>query len=738
MKLFIAEKPSLARAIVDGMGGNAEKRNGYYVLGDKVVTWSRGHILRNKMPEEINPAFKKWEFENLPYKFTPLEHVPVEEARPQLEVIGRLLREAKVIINAGDPDEEGQLLIDEILTYYGVNPDADNIFRVLISDINEKAVQRALSKLKPNKEFSGMRNTALARSGADLIYGINMTQGYTLKAKESGYDGLLSVGRVQTPILGLIVARSRARRDFVAADFYRIYADINTPTGKFSAELSVPEDAPTDEKGRLVDKDYTDKLLSRLKGSQIKVMTKDETQQVSKPPYLMSLLSLQIHMGKLTGMSSSDVLKHAQSLYETHKAASYPRTDNSYISTEQWEAAADTLAVIGEMNPDLVPLIERADPGLKSPAVNDKKISAHTAIIPVPTSLKQLSKQELAVYTELSKLYIAQFYPNKVKQQLSLTIGNDSFVFNTKSSVVTEKGWSEIFTEENEAEEDNSAYSFLCKIEEGTVFNNISYRIEKGKTTPPELYTEPTLMADLPQVKKYVEDERLREVFAKRDKERGEDNAGIGTPATRSGIFETLKQRGYFTIERKKLIPTRAGEDFYDALPRIAVVPDMTALWAIEQDLIKEGRITVDAFLSKVERFVEQQIENLRHSTIELASFPCPDCGKKLRLVKGKNGDFWACSGFRDEPQCKVTFPDNKGIPDFDGELKAKADAKKARQLKATTCPNCSRQLKRMADKKDEDKYYWACLGIFDNENPCKSFFPDEKGKPQLKGKVKS
>lgn len=734
MKLFIAEKPSLARAIVDGIGGNAEKRNGYYIIGDKVITWSRGHILRNKMPQEINPEYKVWKFENLPIKFTPLEHIPVEDARPQLEIIGRLLREAKVIINAGDPDEEGQLLIDEILEYYGINPDADNVYRVLISDVNEKAVQKALSKLKPNSEFAGLRNTALARSGADLIYGINMTQAYTLKARESGYNGLLSVGRVQTAIHGLIVSRARARRDFVPSDFYRVIADVKTAKYAFSAELVVPETAPTDDKGRIVDKNYADTLINRLKGSQLTVKTKEKLPQVSKPPHLMSLLSLQVHMGKLSGMSSSDVLKYAQSLYE-NKSSSYPRTDNSYISTEQWEAASATLTTIGEIAPELLPIISKADTAKKSPAVNDKKISAHTAIIPVPTSRRELSKGEMAVYTELSKIYISQFYSDKIKENIKVTLGNDEFEFRAKSSKVTDKGWSDIFLDEEDSVENNSDFDVLNEIMEGESFFSVDFYLEKGKTTAPELYTEPSLMADLPQVKKYVEDENLREVFAKRDKERGEDNAGIGTPATRSAIFETLKKRGYFVIERKKIIPTKAGEDFYDALPRIAVVPDMTALWSIEQDLIKEGHITVDLFLEKIEKFVSQQIENLRHTTIQLASYACPKCGKSLRLVKGKNGDFWACNGFRDEPQCLVTFPDYKGAPDTEGIIQKKADAKKARELKATTCPNCSRQLKRIKDKKEEGKFYWACSGVFDNANPCKSFFPDEKGKPQLKAK---
>ncbi|NWA64071.1 topoisomerase DNA-binding C4 zinc finger domain-containing protein [Pantoea sp. B9002] len=738
MKLFIAEKPSLARAIVDGIGGNAEKKNGYYKIGDKFITWSRGHILRNKMPDEINPEFKKWKFENLPYKFTPLELVPVEETRPQLEIIGRLLQQAKVIINAGDPDEEGQLLIDEILDYYGVNPDADNVYRVLIADVNEKAVQKSLSKLKPNKEFAGLRHTALARSGADLIYGINMTQAYTLKAQESGYTGLLSVGRVQTAIHGLIVSRARARRDFVASDFYRIIADVKAKGKTFSAELSVPDSAPTDDKGRIVNKDYADALISRLKGTQFSIVEKEQSPQVSKSPLLMSLLSLQIHMGKLSGMSSKDVDKCAQTLYETHKAASYPRTDNSYISTEQWEAAGETLETIAKIAPDLLPLIKNADTNKKSRAVNDKKISAHTAIIPVPTNPKELSKAEMAVYIELSKIYIAQFYPDKIKEKISLMISNGDFYFESKSSKVTERGWSEIFSDDDDSEDENSYFDILNIFEADDVLTSIEFRIEKGKTTAPELYTEPTLLADLPQVKKYVEDERLREAFAKRDKERGEDNAGIGTPATRSGIFDTLKQRGYFTIERKKIIPTKAGEDFYDALPRIAVVPDMTALWSIEQGLIREGQITVDAFLAKVETFVSQQIDNLKNITIELASYSCPECGKKLRLLKGKNGDFWSCSGFRDEPQCTVTFPDHKGSPDTEGVVKAKADAKKARELKATTCPKCSRQLKRIKDKKEEGKYYWACSGLFDTTNPCKSFFPEEKGKPLLKGKDKS
>lgn len=738
MKLFIAEKPSLARAIVAGMGGNAEKRNGYYVLGDKVITWSVGHILRNKMPEEINPAFKKWDFKNLPIKFTPLEVVPVEKTKSQLDIIGALLRKAKVIINAGDPDEEGQLLIDEILEYYDIDPDGDNVYRVLISDVNEKAVQKSLSKLKPNKEFSGLRYTALARSGADLIYGINMTQAYTLKAKESGYDGVLSVGRVQTAIHGLIVSRARARRDFVSSDFYRVIADVKTHEGKtFSAELSVPGDAPQDDKGRILDKNYADRLIASLQQEKSCVVkTKEQAQQISPPPHLLSLLSLQVHMGKLTGMSSKDVLKHAQSLYE-NKVSSYPRTDNSYISLEQWEAAEDTLATVSAIAPDLLPLISNADPSRKSPAVNDKKITAHTAIIPVPTSPKALNNGELAVYSELSKFYIAQFYPDKVKEKISMTLSVGDYELISKSSKITEHGWANIFSDDGANENESTEFEVLNLVQEGDTFGSVSFRIEKGKTTAPELYTEPTLMADLPQVRKYVEDERLREVFAKRDKERGEDNTGIGTPATRSTIFDTLKQRGYFTVERKKLVPTKAGEDFYDALPRIAVVPDMTALWAIEQDLIKEGRITVDMFLAKVEKFVSQQIDNLRDTTISMANYPCPKCGKKLRMVKGKNGDFWACSGFRDDPQCKVTFQDYKGEPDIEGVLQKKADAKKAREIKATTCPKCSRQLKRIKDKKEEGKYIWACSGVFDDVNPCKTFYPEEKGKPLLKGKTK-
>lgn len=743
-QLHIAEKPSLARAIVDGLvantGHEAVKRNGYYEVGDDVVTYCVGHLLENVKPDEINPAYKHWNMADLPMKLTPIKLKPKKDTESQLKVVASLLPKAQVIVNAGDPDDEGQLLVDEVLEYYGVDPDSDKVLRVLINDVNIKPVQEALNNLKPNKDFAHMRHTAQARSYADYVYGMNLSRGYTLKAQQSGFEGQLSVGRVQTVVHGLIVKRYRAHNAFTPSFFYRLFAQVKIQGKAVGIELVPPENAPVDDKGRIISESYAKDIAERLKGKVARVESVIEDVKKQAPEQPLSLLKLTVRMGKIADMEGDEVLKATQALYETHKASSYPRTDNRFMSEAQWEAAAETFKTILKIAPELSEFVEMADPKARSKAVNDKKTSAHTAIIPVVTGDKQLSKSEQAVYTEIARFYLAQFLPTKDTSLVKADFDIDGLKFVAKGKNLINAGWSLLLSgkvdDEPEDDEDSNSdiFSSLSGLKNGDELPVTDITHEKGATTPPELYTSSSLMNDLPQVRKYVENAELREIFKKRDKERGGDNAGIGTPATRAGILPTLKKRGLYDVVKKKLVPTKAGEDFFDALPSIIVNPDITALWAIEQEKIVAGEITVDQFVSGVEKFVDEQIALVRVSEMKIAVHECPVCKKPMRKVSGKFGDFWACTGFRDDPQCKTSLPDYKGEPDYEGKGKAATEAKKVREEKATTCPKCKKRLKRLKSKKTEGEFYWACEGVFDKS--CTSFFPDTNGKPELKPKT--
>lgn len=749
-KLYIAEKPSLARAIVEGLAANngvtAVKRNGYFEVGADTVTYCVGHLLENLMPDEINPAYKRWDMATLPMKLTPIQLKPKTDTASQLKVIESLLPKAEIIVNAGDPDDEGQLLVDEVLEFYGVDPDSDNILRVSINDVNLKPVQAALNELKPNKDFAYMRHTAQARSYADFVYGLNLTRGYTIKAQQNGFQGQLSVGRVQTVVFGMIVKRYREHYAFKPAYFYKIFAQVKVQGKIINLELTPPEDAPVDDKGRIIDEAYAREIALKLKGKFATVESLDETVKKESPAQPLSLLKLQVRMGQIAGMEAEDVLKYTQALYETHKASSYPRTDNRYITEAQWAAAAETFETISKIAPALSPFVNMADPNARSKAVNDKKTSAHTALIPVVTGMKSLSENERAVYTEIARFYLAQFLPTKDVAYVKASFVIDGLKFIAKDSKVINAGWSSLISgsvddeQDDESKElntsDSDVFIALSSLKGGDALEVTLTSTDKGATTPPELYTSASLMNDLPLVRKYVEDLELREVFKRRDKERGADNAGIGTPATRSTILPLLRKRGLYDVVKKKLVPTKAGEDFFDALPAIIVNPDITALWSIEQEKIVAGEITVADFVASVEQFVEEQIASLRDSVMKIAVHDCPTCKKPMRKLSGTNGDFWACTGFRDDPQCKTTLPDFKGEPDYEGKGRLAAEAKKAKADKATTCPKCKKKLKRLKSKKAEGEFYWACEGVFDKT--CVSYFPDVKGKPELKPKTET
>ena len=636
MRLFIAEKPQLAEVIANALG-TPVKSHGYFTVGDDVVTWCVGHLLELLSPEEHNPALKEWSWETLPLPLRPHKYKPIERTASQFNVVASLLKKADQVVHAGDPDDEGQLLVDEVLQFTNCNLP---VKRVLINDMNTKAAQKALQNLRDNSEFAGLSRKALARSVGDQIFGFNMTRAYTLANLESGRSGVFSVGRVQTPVHGLICRRYRQNKEHKDAYYYSATATLKIGGHDVPAKLIVPEGAPVDEKGRIIQEDYINGVKAQCESQTATLLTLTIADKETPPRLPFSLLDLQARMSTLYGYTAQETLDITQSLRDKHSAITYNRSDCSYLSSEQHETAPGTLSCIGESVSVLKNLVDEANPVKKSRAFDDSKITAHTAIIPAETTvnLSAMTEQEKNVYLEIARYFIAQFLENKKYQKVDATFEVAGYQFATACTKTTDEGWKKLFLndkDEEEDEDDNTLFSVISGLNKGDTGSCHCMDVKREKVSPPPLYTEATLLKDLRRVAAYVTDEHIRSLLISKDDGKTGENGGIGTPATRAAIIETLKERGFITVEKKKIIPTEVGLKFFDLLPESATVPDMTALWHEQQSLIESGELSVDSFLDQLEEYVTGQVEFARSTIKPPLIIGCPSCGCQIAF-RGK------------------------------------------------------------------------------------------------------
>ncbi|MFT6806117.1 MAG: DNA topoisomerase-3, partial [Glaciecola sp.] len=351
MRLFIAEKPSLGRAIADVLPKPHKKGDGYITAANgDTVSWCIGHLLEQQQPEAYDPAFKKWSHEHLPIIPQQWQLAVKKNTAKQLGVLRTLIKQAEQLIHAGDPDREGQLLVDEVINFLGVTgAKKDSIQRCLINDLNPSAVKQSLSKLRSNREFIPLSTSALARSRADWLYGINLTRAYTLQGQKVGYKGVLSVGRVQTPLLGLVVRRDNAIEAFVSKAFYEVWACLETEKGEsFKAKWQPSEQCAKylDEQGRNLSQALAQNVAGRIsqQPAQVKKLKREHKKQAPPLPYNLS--SLQIDASKAFGLSAQQVLDICQGLYERHKLITYPRSDCRYLPLSHFVEAKDVHAAI--------------------------------------------------------------------------------------------------------------------------------------------------------------------------------------------------------------------------------------------------------------------------------------------------------------------------------------------------------------------------------------------------------
>lgn len=677
MRLFIAEKPELAKAIVAGIGGDFQRKDGYYINGDDVVTWCYGHMLQLCDPEDYDAKYQKWNLDDLPFCFLPPKHKPNPKTEKQLKIIKSLLVESDSAVNAGDPDDEGQLLVDEILRFYDYKKP---VHRVLINDNNTKLVAKAIANIEDNKKFEHLGYKALARSIADQYFGYNLSRLYTLLAQAYGGQDTLSVGRVQTPILGLVVRRDEQNAGHKSAYFYNVVGSFSFNDSSFKAKYLVTEKDEVNDSGKLNDEGFAKAIADRVNGKDAIISSIKTTQKTEKPPLPFNLIKLQQEASKKWGYKPTEVDAITQSLREKHQLITYNRSDCQYLSDEQYESASLVLDAIAATAEDLQGEINQTDSTIKSRAFNSSKVTVHHGIVPSQTvgNFSALSKDEKNIYLLISRSYIAQFYPDRAYDETKIVVNVGTDQFGLTSNVETAEGWKTLYQKdkEDDKEEDDQDVSTddLRLLSDSLKGVCSKAEMTAHETKPPKLYTMITLLGDLTRASKYVKDKNLAEVLKERDKDKAGESGGIGTSATRSSIVEGLFERGFLAEKGKSIVSTELGKTFYHQLHDIIVYPDMTAIWYEQQQDIEDIEDVYDFVRGVMDDVVNPEVARLKKEVFKIPTYDCDVCGRKLKRTKGKDDKFfWGCTGYQDEDDpCKNTLEDDNGKPGAKSKPKAK------------------------------------------------------------------
>lgn len=626
MRLFIAEKPSLGRAIADVLPKPLLKKDGFIVASNgDTVSWCIGHLLEQVEPEVYNPDYKKWSHEHLPIIPEKWQLTAKKKTSKQLRVLRKLVKRADQLVHAGDPDREGQLLVDEVINFLGVSQTKTAaVQRCLISDLNAKAVKRAISKLRPNNDFIPLSTSALARSRADWLYGINLTRAYTLQGKKGGYNGVLSVGRVQTPVLGLVVRRDQSIDRFVSQPFYEVWANLETENGEVFAAKWRPSkecQAFLDQQGRNLSRPLADNVAGRISHQSAQVKRLQRNQKRLAAPLPFSLSALQIEASKAFGLSAQQVLDICQGLYERHTLITYPRSDCRYLPKDHFNEANHVVAAVQSnsgMSTAFTKLLGDRSEGaklldlkLKNRSWNDSKVSAHHAIIPTQKKLTAaklattLNADEEKVYRLVCRNYIAQFLPQHEYYAVEADVGIETGLFVATAKEPIAVGWKAVFpTSKPKQDSVSDPEQKIPSLQVGQSLKSLIAEVVEKNTSPPKPYTDATLLGAMTGISAHVTDRELKKILRETD--------GLGTDATRAGIIELLFKRGYLRRQGKTIFSTPTGQALVKVLPSVATYPDLTALWESQLSAIHEGTGSYQELMMPLHAQLKSMVEESR------------------------------------------------------------------------------------------------------------------------------
>ena len=587
-KLIIAEKPGVAKAIAACLEGprSGSHSEGFITVGDTTVTWCFGHILELAPPEHYNSDYKRWDVAHLPYHIPGFELLPKDDAKAQLKIIGKLLKQKPdEVVNGGDPDREGQALVDEVLEYHQWTGKTS---RMLLNSTDHESVKKALADLKDNKDFYNLYQSAICRSRADWVVGLNLT----VAASKLLSAELVSIGRVQTPTLSLVVQRDLGIQNFKKREFWTLATSIRTSGGQL-VDLKYE---PKDEE-RIFDKSVADSIAATMAGKSFNLVIQT-TDKKEAPPKPYSLLTFSKDAGKRYGWTAKQCLDILQKLYEPEFGlTTYPRTQSEYLKDEHRAAVPQIVkTVLVTRMFEHARLLEGREV-IRDTVFNSSKVEEHHAIIPTAKKPgENLTGDYLKAYQLVAERFLMVISHDFAWREVVASIDVDGRVFQTKGNTPlnTESSW-RLFAPRKE--------TTLPAIQPGaaTVEKVMPVR---GETSPPKPYTEGDLMSDMASIGKFVTDDKI--------KARLKETSGIGTAATRAAILETLKKRGYIEEQGKNIVSTPFGRSFIAAMPESLKSPGMTAIWEDALDLIAKGQYQPAEFMDKINSFVAKRLADMK------------------------------------------------------------------------------------------------------------------------------
>jgi DNA topoisomerase-3 len=710
MQLYICEKPSQAKDYANALG-IAVKKDGYYEKDNIQVTWAIGHLLETAKPKDYDEKYGKWSLEHLPLIPEKWKLLKNPRTKKQYQIISKLLKSASEVVIATDADRERELIAVSILEE---NNYKGNTKRVLTGSLDKISLKKAIADMKDGKKTYPLYLAGVARQRADWLVGMNITMGLTT-ANKGKIDGFFSVGRVQTPTLSIIVARDLEIESFISKDYYEMNCLFSHPKGDFTGKWQIPSKYLTDDEGKYcLDKTIVDSVVKKIKDKKGIITKSQKVRKKEKAPLPYSLDSLRKDGSSKFGMSGDKVLDIAQSLYETHKATTYPRSDSQHLPLNMFGEVTTVINAVKGTDPSntaLLDIIKECNLKQKSDVWNDKKVEAHHAIIPtlVASNISKMSSDEVKIYDLIRRNYIAQFLPLAENDSTTLEVECESEKFKTTGSVPVKKGWKVLFSTAEKKEDE------LPLISEGEEVLAKNPKTESKKTKPPARFNDGSINDAMKDAGKFVDNKEFKKQL--------KESKGIGTVATRGNIIKTLFDRDYLKREKKNIISTDKGRSLISCTPKLTRDVATTAYWETELDKISKGTLDLDTFMENQRKLLGEMIDDIKSGKCTLTKsvgfqHHCPNCKSGLKRLKYKKTQnyFWVCIN---SDKCKTFLPDNRGKP---GAPPEKLDQGSIEH----SCSKCSTKLIR---KKGQYGIYWHCS---DTVN-CKTIYNDVDGKPVAK-----
>lgn len=620
--LVIAEKPSVARDIAKVLKAN-QKGDGCLIGENYVVSWAVGHLVTLAEPEDYDEKYKKWNFSTLPILPEEMKLKAIQQTRSQLKVLHKWMNSAEIdsLICATDSGREGELIFRYI---YEITNCKKPFERLWISSMTEEAIKEGFATLKDGREYDLLYTSAKCRSEADWLVGMNATRAYTLR-----YDALLSIGRVQTPTLALIVNKQKEIDAFVAEDYFEVQADFGGYTGMWIDQ----------EEHTRIEKEETAKaIVHKVSGKQAVITKVEKEEKKTPPPLLYDLTELQRDCNKKFGFSAKKTLDIAQSLYEKRKMITYPRTDSRYLSDDMKGKVHNTLRRLNEVveyQPYTQPL--SGNISFTKRIIDNSKVTDHHAIIPTDGKLRvdSLTEEEKKVFSLVAARFLAVFYPYYRYETTKVYAMAEQEQFLSKGTVVLEEGWQAVekalvpatATKKKKKDEEEQKLPALTEGEQRKIEKAA---VQKKKTKPPTPYTERSLLSAMENAGRFVEDEALKEQMK---------DSGLGTPATRAAIIERLLTVGYIVRKGKNLIPTEKGMKLIEVVPIEMSSPQTTGKWEKGLSSISKGKMTEERFMASIRRYVQFLIQDAASGRRADVVFPA----EQIRGKKRKNNAFGKC-----------------------------------------------------------------------------------------------